>query len=99
LLGQLPAILAFDRAEQPTQERPDVPADLASGEPGCDPGDERVQFGRPSLDLGQCSFHLPTSLVASQSEQTTAAKCGWSTDVERLVKAMFCLVDGVIRHR
>jgi hypothetical protein len=24
---------------------------------------------------------------------------GWSTDVERLVKAMFCLVDGVIRHR
>jgi putative transposase len=22
-----------------------------------------------------------------------------STDVERLVKAMFCLVDGVIRHR
>jgi hypothetical protein len=59
LLGQLPAILAFDRAEEPAQERPGVPADLASGEPGCDPGDERVQFGRPSLDLGQCSFHLP----------------------------------------
>jgi len=39
----------------------------------------------------------PGALVAVTGDNANdSEKCGWSTDVERLVKATVCLVDGVI---
>ena len=54
MLGQLPAVLASDRAEQPTQIGQPPPAGLGAGEPTRDPGMQAIQPRRPRphfLDL------------------------------------------------
>jgi hypothetical protein len=63
LLGQLPAVLALDTGQQATQERARPAADLHPLEPRRDPLAQRLQLGRPFLDLRHLGLHLLTSLL------------------------------------
>src|SRR4030095_9745579 len=63
VLAQLPAVLALDTGQQGTQERACSAADLHPVEPRRDPLAQRLQLGRPFLDLRHLGLHLLTSLL------------------------------------
>jgi hypothetical protein len=72
LLGQLPAVLALDPGQQATQERPSPAADLHPVEPRRDPLAQRLQLGRPFLDLRHPGLHCsPHSSVQQQQKRAS----------------------------
>jgi hypothetical protein len=72
LLGQLPAVLALDTGQQATQERPCPAADLHPAKPRPDPLAQRLQLGRPFLDLRHLGLHLLTPLLGPATAEAAS---------------------------
>jgi hypothetical protein len=73
VLGQLPAVLAFDPTKQAVQEPGSSAAHLRTDEPGADPLAQPLELGRqPSTTASTLCLHR--SALPSGSEQPTPQK-------------------------
>src|SRR2546426_661464 len=79
LLGQLPAVLTLDRAQQPTQIHQCMLARLRPREPTPNQGRNVVQPVRPLLGLGNSSLTLNSSLCHHDLPfKVIVTLCHWS---------------------